>query len=451
MSNRVHRSTFRAIAIVAALCVALPVIAQTAELENEARVMARLELRLAEEREVDDLEDEANDLAVREYLAVLTRSTNPVDRRAVAAIAQGNVSGGVTILEQRARARDTQMAANDAAARLTRAEDWKQVGAAAFLDNTERAISAYENARRFAPQDATVLDQLAWLYGRQAREADRRVAAQQLTMLQEPESRVRGLIHLADIHLDQTDGRGARPYVDQALALATEHNLLKQRAMLLSFLAGCQMLERDFRDAERSAASAVELSRANGFRFEEATGLFIQGTIHFGRGAGSLFGRQGHMRRAEESYEQVQAIFEDQGDEIALAQILIRRGHVSRLMDDLPLSEQRLRRALEILTRLGVRARFGFAQHQLATTLAEQGNYAEAIPLFRSAVQLARETDQTIYEAGALYDWASAESRRHNRPEACRLARESEAAFRRAPGQGGQAAAVGMLASLWCG
>jgi tetratricopeptide (TPR) repeat protein len=242
MANRMQRSGLRIVAIVTALSLALPVIAQTAELEMEARVMARLELRLAEEREVDNIEDEANDLAMREYLAALTRSTNQVDRRAVAAIAAGNVSSGVTILEQRARARDTQAAANDTAGRLARAEDWKQVGAAAFLDNTNRAISAYENALRFAPQDPIVLDQLAWLYGRQAREEDRRSAAQQLTMLQAPESRVRGLIHLADIYLDKSDGRGARPYVDQALSLATEHNLLKQQAMLLSFLAGCQML-----------------------------------------------------------------------------------------------------------------------------------------------------------------------------------------------------------------
>lgn len=452
MAKLFHRSTLRAVAIVTALCVGLPVIAQTAELENEARVMARLELRIAEERELDDIEDDANDLAMREYLAALTRSTNAVDRRAVAAIAQGNVSDGVTILEQRARARDTQVAANDAAARLARAEDWKQVGAAAFLDNTERAIAAYENARRFAPDDPGVLDQLAWLYGRQARTADRREVAQRLTMLEAPESRVRGMVHLADIYLDdESNPAAARPYIDQALALATEHNLVKQQAFLWSLLAGAQILQNDMRDAERSAARALEISRANGLPFEEAAALFIQGTIHFARGRTALINRQPHFRRAEESYAQVQAIFEAQNDEIALAQILIRRGHVARLMNDLPVSEQRLRQALEILTRLGVRARFGFAQQQLAATLAEARRYDEAVPLFRSAVELAREARQPAYEGAALYEWAVAENSRRNMPEACRLARESQAAFRRAPGRGGEATAVGMLATLYCG
>lgn len=451
MAKHAFHQVLHGFAVIAFCAFAVPVVAQTAELAMEARLMARLEVRLAEEREADSIEDEANSLAMREYLAALARSPNQVDQRAVAAINQGNVAGGVALLEQRARARDAQAPANDPVAQLARAEDWKQVGAAAFLDNTERAIAAYENARRFAPNDPVVLDQLAWLYGRQAREDERRAAAQQLTMLQSPESRIRGMIHLADIYLDRSDGRSARPYVEQALALATEHNLLRQQSTLLSFLAGCQMLERDVRDAERSAARALEISRTNGFQYEEATALFIQGTIHFGRGTGSLIGRQPHLRRAEETYAQVQAIFESRNDEISVAQLLIRRGHVARLMEDLPLSEQRLRRAIEILSRLGVRARFGFAQHQLAATLAEQRRYDEAIPLFESAVEIARETNQPGYEGAALYDWAAAENQRRNRPEACRLGRASERAFRRAPGQGGQATAVGILAGLWCG
>lgn len=143
-------------------------------------------------------------------------------------------------------------------------------------------------------------------------------------------------------------------------------------------------------------------------------------------------------------------MFDADQDEISRAQLLVRRGHVARLMDDLPLSEQRLREALEILQRLGVRARFGFAQQQLGATLAKEGRVNEALPLFQNAVEIARQTSQPGYEASALYDWAQAEADRNNMPEACRLGRLSAAAFERAPGQQGQAGPVRMLSSLWC-
>ncbi len=166
------RECFAVIALLALLLVASPVIAQTAQqmAALEARLMARLEQRMAEEGEASRADQEATRLAFEQAVRATARSDNALDRRALAAIDAGQTGQGIGVLEERARARDAQATASgDVAARLARSEEWKRIGALAFLDNTARAVQAYENALQFAPDDAETLDQLAYLYERQAR------------------------------------------------------------------------------------------------------------------------------------------------------------------------------------------------------------------------------------------------------------------------------------------
>ena len=453
--SHVNRSTFSlavALSLVSTLFQA-PVSAQSAEelAQMEARLVARLELRLAEATEEMRSEQEATRLAFEQAVRALAKSANTLDQTALKTIAAGDVKAGLSALEERGRARDAQvLRKGNSAATTERAEEWVHIGALAFLDNTARAVEAYEHALGIAPSNPVALDQLAWLYGRQARTADRRAVAERLTRLPEADSRVRGFIHLADIHLDENDGDRAEPFVERAMSESIGAGLPKYEATAAAFLAACRVLDRRYDEAEKLVQRSLSLSRAGGFRNEEGLALFVQGTVYFARASSSLFGRKNHLQRAEDVYTQVEALFREQKDRSSIAQILIRRGHVARLMGDLTLAKQLLTDAIRILEELGVRARLGFAQQQMAATLSALGQGDDAAILFEKSVDAARETHQPAYEGSALYQWARAEAERRNRVSACVLATDAVAAWSRAAGQERQADAARALARSTC-
>jgi len=436
------------------LVIASPVIAQTAAemAALEARLMARLEQRLAEESEASRADQEATRLAFEQAVRATARSDNALDRRALAAIDAGQTGQGIAVLEERARARDAQaQASTDASLRLARAEEWKRIGALAFLDNTERAVNAYENALQFAPDDPVILDQLAYLYERQARSADRSRVAQRLAELDDPETRAKGFIHLGDVRLEANEAAPARQQYEQGAAAAREAGSARQEARALTRIAATYLLARNNRQFETAIQQSLAISRANNLRYEEAEALYAIGTAHFTRGRTSLTGRQNQFAQAETYFSQVERIGRETNDEIATAQVMVRRGHVARMMENQTLAEGLLREAIAIFQRRGVVQRLGFAQHQLAATLVEQGRLEEARPLFRSSVAQARENNLPLYEGSALLDWAQAEYRARNQPEACRLIRESNAAFDRAEGAGAFRLQTGMMTSSYCG
>lgn len=448
------RECFAVIALLALLLVASPVIAQTAQqmAALEARLMARLEQRMAEEGEASRADQEATRLAFEQAVRATARSDNALDRRALAAIDAGQTGQGIGVLEERARARDAQATASgDVAARLARSEEWKRIGALAFLDNTARAVQAYENALQFAPDDAETLDQLAYLYERQARNADRARVGQRLAELQDPEARAKGLIHLGDVRLEENEARPARQLFEQAIAAAREAGSQRQEARATNRLAAAYLIAGNERQSEATIQQSLTFTRANNLRFEEAEALYLIGTAYFARGRGSLTGRQAQFARAEDYFRQAEAISRETGDEITTAQVQVRRGHVARMMNNNTLAEGLLREAITTFERRGVRQRLGFAQQQLASVLAEQGHLDQARPLFRSSVEQARQTNLPLYEGNALMDWSQAEYDAHNSAEACRLIRESNEALRRAEGAGALRLQTGMMANAMCG
>ena len=448
------REGFAVAALLTLLLVASPVIAQTAQqmAALEARLMARLEQRMAEEGEASRADQEATRLAFEQAVRATARSDNALDRRALAAIDAGQTSQGIGVLEERARARDAQATSSgDAAVRAARSEEWKRIGALAFLDNTARSVEAYENALRFAPDDPETLDQLAFLYERQARNADRARVGQRMSELQNPEVRAKGFIHLGDVRLEENEARPARQLYEQALTAAREAGSQRQEARAMNRLAAAYLLAGNERQSEATVQQSLAFTRANNLRYEEAEALYLIGTAHFARGRGSLTGRQAQFARAEEYFRQAEAISREAGDEISTAQVQVRRGHVARMMNNDTLAEGLLREAIATFERRGVRQRLGFAQQQLAGALVEQGHLDQARPLFRSSVEQARQSNLPLYEGSALMDWAQAEYDAHNEGEACRLIRESNEAFGRAEGAGVFRFQTGMMASTFCG
>lgn len=426
--------------------------AEMAALEN--RLMARLEQRMAEEGEATRADQEAQRLAFEQAVRAMARSDNALDRRALAAIDQGRTGQGLDVLEERARASDAQvLASGDATARQRRADEWKRIGALAFLDNTARAVEAYENALRFVPDDAETLDQLAYLYARQARRAEQARVAQQLADHSDQEWKARGLIHLGDVRLEAGEARAGRQHYESAIEAARQAGSVREETRATTRLAAAYMLAGNNREFEASIEQALALSRANGLRWEEAEALYARGTAHFMRGRSSLMGRQRHFAEAEPYFAQAHAIARELNDEIGAAQVAVRRGHAAHLMNDNTRAEGMLREAIATFDRRGVRQRLGFAQHQLANVLVAQGRMGEARPLFQSSVDLAREANLAMYEGSALMEWGQAEANSQNNAEACRITREAQAAFVRAgdaEGAGAFRTMTGISANLYC-
>jgi len=433
-----------------ALIIALPALAQSAAdmAALESRLMARLEQRMAEEGEASRADQEAQRLAFEQAIRATARSSNALDRRALVAIDAGRTGQGIGVLEERARARDAAATA-DAASRRERADEWKRIGALAFLDSTDRAVAAYEAALQFAPDDPEILDQLAYLYQRQARNTDRTRIAQRLADHSEAEWRAKGLIHLGDVQMEMNENTGARRYFEQAIEVASQGGATRQRVRAMNRLAATQI--RNNRQFETTIEQALTMARAEGFRYEEAEALYMRGTALFARGRGSFTGRTRSFEQAEVYFAQVYAIAVEVGDEIGAAQVQVRRGHVARVMENYPLAERMLREGIATFERRGVVQRLGFARHQLAAVLAEQGRLDEARPLFRSSVDAARATNLPLYEGAALMDWAKAEYEAGARDEACRLIRQSNAAFGRAEGAGAFRLQTGIMSSTYCG
>ncbi len=453
MTIQLARSVLSGVVLVSVLLFGPAVLAQTAAemAALETRLMARLEQRMAEEGEASRADQEAQRLAFEQAVRAMGRSNNALDRRALAAIDRGNTDQGLAVLEERARVSDAQvLASGDAAARQARAEEWKRIGALAFLDNTARAVEAYETAVRFAPNDAEALDQLAYLYARLARRADQARVAQQLADQTDPEWRAKGLIHLGDVRLEANEHRAARQHFEQAIEAARLANSARQETRATTRLAAAYMLGGNNREFEITIEQALALSRANNLRFEEAEALYARGTAHFTRGRGSLTGRQRHFAEAERYFAEAHAIARELNDEIGAAQVAVRRGHAAHLMDDNTRAEGTLREAITTFERRGVRQRLGFAQNQLANVLVALGRLGEARPLYQSSVELARQANLPLYEGNALLEWSQAEGRAQNFAEACRTGREAQAAFNRAEGAGPFRAMAGMNASTYC-
>jgi tetratricopeptide (TPR) repeat protein len=338
---------------------------------------------------------------------------------------------------------------NDAESRV-RAEEWKKIGALAFLDDTARAVDAYERALSFAPNDPQILDQLAWLYDRLGKDAERDRVAARLASSSDPDSRARGLLHQADVHLEANDGPAARPYVMQALEVTRGTKMTKLEIKATTYLAAAMALSDEIGEARTTAERALAMARAATLRYEEAEAIYAQGSIAFLEASGSLFRRKGHLERAESSFVDAHRILVDIRDEIGAAHIQVRLGHLARVQNHHEQAEQHLRSAIAVFEKNGVRSRLGFAYHQLGVVLSMTRRMDDGRLLFRKGAQLAHSAGRLGYEAMALFDWAVAESKVNQPVAACNLARESEAVFNRAPGAEKQRVRAGELVRRFC-
>jgi len=403
----------------------------------EARLMAQLERRIAEESAVAHGEIGALRVAFKEAVRSLSKSGNALDQKALVAIDKGAVKDGVSVLEERAKARDS--AANAKAPpesnmnldqKQKRADEWKRIGALAFLDNTDRAIAAYQQAFSFAPDDAVILDQLGELYMRQARWNERISIGERLIGLKDPEARANGFFNIADSYLEQGKRSKARPGAERCIEIARSSKVSRFESRCLSLLAGVSAQEENFQDAERFARQALTIARNSGYAYEAGMALYILAATGEQKVATlPPAERRKALEEVDRIYEELEGAEPAINDPVAASAILVNRARIALALGDAALAESRLRKALASMEGFRATARISYVEQELGRALVAQRRFDEAIPYFSSSVRRAREAKEPGYEAVALMAWAAAEAARSNRADACRLAQESYRVF----------------------
>jgi len=400
----------------------------------EARLMARLERRIAEEGTETKGQIDAMRVSVKQALESLSKSSNELDQKSLVAIDIGATKDGLAVLEERARARDAAAAQN--AAHVTvearqneekmRADEWKRIGALAFLDNTDHAISDYQQALKFAPDDASILNQLGELYLRQAQWTERITVGERMTHLKDPEAQAEGYFNIADSYLEQGDSVRGRKAAEQGLSVARSASVRRLESRSLSLLAGASLQEGKFVEADEFAAQALRVAQAEGFAYERIMALGMIAGIGEAKVRTMPQGqRAAALADVDRQYSEVEGAALKFEDPVAASNVLVNRAGVALAMGDLALAQSRLRTAFLRLESAGATARLGFVETKLGSVLAASNQFDSAIPYFKSSVQRAQQAKDRGRETVALIAWAQAEVMRSNKPEACRLLQEA--------------------------
>jgi len=400
----------------------------------EARLMAKLERRIAEEGTETKGQIDALRISFKQTIESLSKSSNELDRKTLVAIDKGATKDSLAVLEERAKARDAAAAQNAALStpearqneEKTRADEWKRIGALAFLDSTDHAISAYQQALKFAPDDAGILDQLGELYQRQAQWSERITIGERMTHLKDPEAQAEGYFNVADSYLEQGDPSKGRKAAEQGLSVARSGGVKRIESRCLSLLAGADLQEGKFDAADEFAAQALRTAQASGFTYERIMALAMLAGIGEAKVRTMPPGqRAAALADVDRQYSEVEEAALKIEDPVAASNVLVNRAGVALAMGDLALAQARLRTAFLRLESAGATARLGVVEAKLGSVLAASKRFDDAIPYFKSSVQRAQKAKDPGREAVALIAWAQAEAMRSNRPEACRLLQEA--------------------------
>lgn len=145
---------------------------------------------------------------------------------ALAAFAENDAAGGLDALEAEAQRKSRAALA-----------DWKRIGALAFASDTRRAIRAYQEAQKLAPDDVDIQSRLAWLFTRVGAFGQARDIAYKMMDANDPAVRARGFYDAGRIALAQDNAMQANALFRQGLEPARAAKSQRLEAEGLSGLA----------------------------------------------------------------------------------------------------------------------------------------------------------------------------------------------------------------------
>jgi tetratricopeptide (TPR) repeat protein len=284
---------------------------------------------------------------------------NKAAATALAAFAENDAAGGLDALEAEAKTKS--------AAAL---KDWKRIGALAFASDTDRAIRAYREALKLAPDDVEALSRFGWLATRVGDLGGANEAAGRLMQNADPAAKARGALNAARIAMMQDN---------------------PQRAEALYKLA--------FEPARAAKSVALEA--------EAVLGLAATAQA------------QGQWARAEGFGKDALGAYQKLKDEAGIAEALLALAASARLRGIWVQSEVYLKEALAIYERRQDQVGLAATQLGLGETAMNRQSPIEAAGRFREAMKAFQALGDRAGQADSAKGIADAAAARGAMPEAC--------------------------------
>jgi tetratricopeptide (TPR) repeat protein len=350
-----------------------------------------------------------------------SKSNNEGATTALSAFAAGDGEKGVdTLLKQAA---EKAKASGD---------DFKRAGALAFAVDTGRAIVAFENAVRLAPNDMDAAQQLEWLYERVGRKDEALALSRVLTNSSEPDTHARGLIGQCSVHRQRSAFADAETACRKALDFSVQNKLSDREADAANALGAIAKARGDYAGAktyyERAYATAVATANKAG------QAVFMANLSQLAR-------REGDLKTAESYSRKALALDEELGLAENKAQTLVDLGNIMMTSKDYAAAEGFFTQGLALAEKLDSKSTQVVATGALGQLATYRGDYAAAESYALRALKLDEELGWEDDKAISLSDLGEIALRRGETQKACRYYRDSVSTFERIGAGASQGAA----------
>lgn len=306
------------------------------------------------------------DAALRELAALKAEAgKSKAAAAALTAFAENDAAGGLDALEAEAKSKS--------AAAL---KDWKRVGALAFASDTPRAVRAYREALKIAPDDVEALSRLGWLATRVGDFAGANEAAARLLQSADPAVRARGGLDAARLAMAQDNPLRAEAFYKQALEPARAAKSLALEAEAVLGLAATAQTQGQWGRAEALGKDALaafrslkdEAGAAEALRALAAAGLL-----------------RGIWVQSEAYLSEALAIYQRRDDQVGVAATQLGLGETAMNRKSPIEASGRFREAMQGFQRLGDRAGQADATKGIGDAAAARGAMPEACLNWRMA------------------------------------------------------------------
>jgi len=376
----------------------------TAVEASQERIEAKLDRMLEEFRRAVPDADPATVEAFRVAAETLAASGDARKRKALEDYADGRVDSAILDLTRLAEDQTTTTRENAEQA----AQTWKEVGALAFLSDTDSALRAYRAAVELTSNDPVARNQLGYLL---VRIGDLAGAATQYThILEGPgvrnmEWEAAALNNLGTIELTRGHLDAAEDHLLRSLALYEELGRLEGMASLLGNLGNIEY--------SRGNLDAAEDYYRRGLALNEELGRPV-GMANQLNNLGNIERTHGNLDAAEDHFRRSLALHEELGRPEGMATPLGNLGLIEQTRGNLDAAEDYYRRSLVLYEELGHSEGMASQLGSLGVIEYRRGHLDAAEDYHRRSLALYEEIGRSEGMANQLGDLGNIEYSRGN-------------------------------------
>ena len=311
---------------------------------------------------------------------------------------------------------------------------------ARIVNDTEKAIGAYENLAKASPDDSEVNFELAALY--EASGAFDQARAHYKKVLERDPKYVAALLASGRVEIKAGNPQGSLDYLNQALSLAIQLERDEEKADVLHAIGVAYGQLEKPNDALRSYQESLEIKRRIGQKrgiavtlgemaqvqdrlgdrdaalasYKEA--LQIQREIGDKRGTGltlnnlgSFYEDRGNYDQALQNYKESLQIQREVGNQDGEALCLNNIGNVYLFKTQYDDAQTNFERALQIREKTKNSGDIADTLHNLGETATNKGQYDQALKHYLRALQLRRDASDKrgaaieSYSMGTLFEY----------------------------------------------